>query len=258
MSTDEINDLAIQEVQPQSRDSERLAPHRMTWDDFSMLYQTTNEWDYPGIHHYKSQNPSPKHECFSEHHRDISPLSGFHHDSETEDMDTSSASSVSPTPPQYRDAPTPRTPDPTIVAHSSKNSMEDMMDTSDDYADPQNTFRSSDEATSIEDRKVSVSVSMDDKQALSIGSFLESKQGSITQNDTDIRIIVMEMQLSDMNDKILKLMKNIRELKDKNSDLERSKLDLITNTAHAMNQYRDTIRKLNQQNNRLLEKITKT
>eukprot|EP00483_Globobulimina_turgida_P001030 UN01032 len=66
--------------------------HGVTYD-FPLFHQTSTESQY------KSQNPSPKHGSHKYHYYilPISPLStpiGYQQDSETEDMDTSSASSI--------------------------------------------------------------------------------------------------------------------------------------------------------------------
>eukprot|EP01084_Bolivina_argentea_P315236 546096_1 len=75
------------------------APRRVSWDDSSLYYQTANEWDYPICSNYKSQNPSPKHDNhfkYNDNNCEISPLTTIngYEDSETEDMDTTSASSI--------------------------------------------------------------------------------------------------------------------------------------------------------------------
>ena len=77
----------------------------------------------------------------------------------------------------------------------------------------------------------------------------------MSQEDQEMRLIVMELKVTDLNEKVLKLMERIRELTDKNNYLELSKMELIMNTSNAMNQYRDTIKKLNQQNMRLMKQI---
>lgn len=78
---------------------------------------------------------------------------------------------------------------------------------------------------------------------------------SLSQDDQEMKLIVMELKITDLNEKILKLMERIRELTDKNNYLELSKMELIMNTSIAMNQYRDTIKKLNQQNIKLTKQI---
>ena len=77
----------------------------------------------------------------------------------------------------------------------------------------------------------------------------------LSQEDQEMKIIVMEMKISDLNEKVVKLMEKIRELTDRNNYLELSKMELIVNTSNAMNDYRETVKKLNKQNRELLRQI---
>jgi len=72
------------------------------------------------------------------------------------------------------------------------------------------------------------------------------------------RMMAMEHRLVAMDAKMAELNGQIRQLTQKNLDLEASKLRLLSNTANALNQYRDTVRKLNQQNATLVRWVTRT
>ena len=81
---------------------------------------------------------------------------------------------------------------------------------------------------------------------------------SITVNAkaNDKKLKQMESRLNTLGEKMLGLMERIQDLTDRNQQLELSKLELITNTSNAMNEYRETIKRLSETNNILLTKIT--
>jgi len=58
----------------------------------------------------------------------------------------------------------------------------------------------------------------------------------------------MEQKLNGFSEKILSLMQRIEELTDRNQQLEISKMELIASTSTAMNEYRNSIRYLSEQN----------
>ena len=90
-----------------------------------------------------------------------------------------------------------------------------------------------------------------------MGSSLNQNGIEITVNAkaNDTRLKEMELRLNNLSEKILGLMERIQDLTDRNQQLELSKLELITNTSTAMNEYRDTIKRLSETNNILLTKI---
>jgi len=69
------------------------------------------------------------------------------------------------------------------------------------------------------------------------------------------RVQEMEYKVNSLSQKMGGLMERIEDLMDKNQRLELSKLELIANTADAMNEYRETVRSLNLQNQRLAERL---
>ena len=87
----------------------------------------------------------------------------------------------------------------------------------------------------------------------------EQKDGgnviSMTMNVNDGRLKEMEMRLETLSEKIMSLMGKIEELTERNQHLEMSKMELIANFSNEMNEYRQTVRTLSQQNNMLLAKI---
>eukprot|EP00483_Globobulimina_turgida_P003119 UN03124 len=94
--------------------------------DLEPIHSTSTE------SHYKSQNPSPKHNSCHTYHYEISPLStpiGYQQGSETEDMDTTSASSID----GYENILISKQ-----VSRDSRQSTEDIIDTDDDGCDNKN------------------------------------------------------------------------------------------------------------------------
>lgn len=87
--------------------------------------------------------------------------------------------------------------------------------------------------------------------ALSVGNVVMTVNA--TANDT--KLMEMELRLNNLSEKILGLMERIQELTDRNQYLELSKLELITNTSNAMNDYRETVKRLNKQNSILITRI---
>eukprot|EP01083_Nonionella_stella_P046837 125441_1 len=69
------------------------------------------------------------------------------------------------------------------------------------------------------------------------------------------QLIEMEQRLNSLGERVLSLMERIEELTDRNQQLELSKMELITNTSDAMNEYRDTIKRISQQNQMLVTRI---
>ena len=70
------------------------------------------------------------------------------------------------------------------------------------------------------------------------------------------RVQEMECKLSSLSHRMLGLMERVELLTDRNQQLEISKLELIANTADAMNEYRETVRGLNLQNQRLADRLS--
>ena len=109
---------------------------RVSWDDYSLYYQNSNDMDNEEAN--KSADPSPKYgnqlKRESIDITAISPLSaGFrsslsHNDSETDDQD-SSASSMSPPPPNDR---LHNFPQNMLNRRGSRNSRDDNYDDDDD------------------------------------------------------------------------------------------------------------------------------
>jgi len=64
----------------------------------------------------------------------------------------------------------------------------------------------------------------------------------------DRQIERLQHRVQDMSAQMLALLENVEELKVRNEDLEASKVSLLTHTAKAMDECRNTVRRLNQQN----------
>ena len=69
--------------------------------------------------------------------------------------------------------------------------------------------------------------------------------------------ISMELQLMAMNEKVVALMNEVNELRERNNELETSKLRLIETTATAMNECKETIKNLSIHNDKLLAQINR-
>lgn len=105
------------------------------------------------------------------------------------------------------------------------------------------------------------------------GIFLNAMGGVVSQRereceeevtdameDREQRLRTMNVEFEDrleaMSAKMEALNLQVRQLTQKNEELEASKLSLLSNTANALNEYRDTVRKLNRQNATLVRWAT--
>merc|ERR1719242_1478481 len=151
--------------------------------------------------------------------------------SETDDEEDSSASSMSPSPSNAQD-------------HfdrmrqiqnrrGSRHSQDDNEETSDEDEEEMNNVS----------KQISVSLNGDNEGM----EFEAINDDNDDVNDKDKKedeydryargqtFISMELQLIAMNEKVAALMNEVSELKQRNAELETSKLSLIKNTANAMN-----------------------
>ena len=74
----------------------------------------------------------------------------------------------------------------------------------------------------------------------------------------DRQIERLQLRLKHMSAQMIALMQSVEEMRERNEDLEASKVSLITNTAKAMDDCRNTVRRLNQQNRDLLRLLDST
>jgi len=241
---------------------------RVSWDDFSLFYQTTNDYflmDYPIA---KSENPSPKEELVVVEPRDILTLSPGNH-SETDDMDTTSASTASSASGKNHHC-----ADNLVQRQSSKHSLDgDLMETDQEFEDEDSSIslphrdinKHQDEKKYNDDAKTD-----EDVDAISLCLDIEQYEGVQTGNNGDDdpddsnthqryhsvpSMLSMELKLHEMTEKMGNLLNTIKELERKNKYLETTKKTLAINTANAMNEYRETIKALSKKNKILLAHI---
>merc|ERR1719295_1773834 len=206
----------------------------------------TEEWRFPES--VRSQNPSPHIQSivvermddrgsFSLVHRqhlhDSNQQLGRRQkridlsDSETEDIDTSSVSSQSPT--------SSSGDDPLYAMEHIDENDENEEDRN--VMEYNHEFQDGEEETS------------DDGTV----TFDERKE---SEDLKDRQIERLQLELKHMSAQMIALMESVEELRSQNEHLEASKVNLITTTAKAMDECRNTVRDLSRQNLHLLQLLS--
>jgi len=238
------------------------------------------EWQFPES--VRSQNPSPQIQSivvetmddrgsFSLVHRqhlhDFNQQLGRRQkrvdlsDSETEDIDTSSVSSQSPTSSSGADH--------SVRARPMTNRRDSVAESQEsDSLSPQHVVRGDDPLYAMEhidendeneeDRNV-----MEYNHEFQDGEEETSDDGTVTFDERkesedlkDRQIERLQLELKHMSAQMIALMESVEELRSQNEHLEASKVNLITTTAKAMDECRNTVRDLSRQNLHLLQLLS--
>jgi len=248
--------LATQNKPPsqhrQSQTSYNLSCGRVRWDVCANSNPDPlpgpGDWEYPRsavLSRRRSQVPSP-------HHIGITASEADFVGSDSDDVDTSITSSASTT---------------------SNTSMRGQA-----HTDAFVGYNAESQSAASERISALVLDRQDDSEETDVdedgdGIFLNAMGGVVSQRECECEceeepmhpttvyalpsaMVAMEDRLEAMGAKMEALNLQVRQLTQNNIDLEASKLSLLSNTANALNEYRDTVRKLNRQNATLVRWAT--
>merc|ERR1711920_265382 len=124
------------------------------------------------------------------------------------------------------------------------HSREDNQDSEDD--DEETSDEDDDEENEQGPKQISVSLDAEDEfdEGRMQSAQVESIEDEFDRYARGQTFVSMELQLIAMNDKVAALIQEVNELKQRNVELETSKLQLIESTANAMNDCKRTIKHL--------------